>query len=182
MTEHSGSKGPTAGMTGEATLTTRSGLVLDVRPARPDDALLVAGFFEHVAPEDLRFRFLTALPHVTEEQIEAMTHVDHARTEHLLAFDAVTGDCVASAMLAGDAAMEVAEVAISIAAERKGEGIGWTLLEHVARLARSRGFKRLQSIESRANHAAIELEREMGFSVRDCPGDPSVVIVEAKLN
>lgn len=167
--------------TGEATLTTRSGLVLHVRPAQADDALLLASFFEHVAPEDLRFRFLTALPHVNEVQIAVMTHVDHKHSEHLLAFAADSGECVASAMFAGDVEMEHAEVAISVANEEKGKGIGWTLLEHVARVAKARGFKQIQSVESRANHQAIELEREMGFTVRDCPGDPSVVIVEAKL-
>lgn len=165
----------------EATLTTRAGLVLHVRPAREDDAALLKRFFEHVAPEDLRFRFLTALPHVSAQQIDAMTHVDHKRTEHLLAF-IDGGDCVASAMLAGDDRMERAEVAISVDAAHKGQGIGWTLLGHVGKLAKARGFRQLQSIESRANFQAIELEREMGFTVQDCPGDSGCVIVEAKLD
>jgi acetyltransferase len=170
------------GQDGTARLVTRSGLTLDVRPARPDDALLLAAFFEHVAREDLRFRFLTPLRHVNEAQIAAMTHVDPARGVHLLAFDAETGDCVGSAMMVGDDAGERAEVAISIHADHRGRGIGWTLLDHLAKLARARGYKRLQSVESRANHAAIALEREMGFSVRDVPGDPGSVIVEARLD
>ena len=167
---------------GTTRLVTRSGLALDVRPARPDDALLVATFFEHVAPEDLRFRFLSAQSHVDASQVEAMTHVDHDRTEHLLAFDATSGACVASAMLAGDAAGAVAEVAISVAAEQRCQGVGWTLLDHVRHVARARGYRQLQSIENRANCAAIELEREMGFAVRPCEGDPGSVIVEANLD
>jgi acetyltransferase len=171
----------TDGDSGLGRLVTRSGLALDVRPAGPQDALLLAGFFEHVAKEDLRFRFLTPLPHVNEAQIAAMTHVDPARGVHLLAFEAQSGDCVASAMMVGDEAGERAEVAISIDAARRGQGIGWTLLDHVAHLARARGYRRLQSVESRANHAAIALEREMGFAVRDLPGEPGAVIVEADL-
>jgi acetyltransferase len=166
----------------EARLTTRSGLVLDVRAARADDALLLAGLFEHVSPEDLRFRFLTPLAHVSAAQIAEMVHVDPTRGVHLLAFDAASGACVASAMLVGEKSGEEAEVAISVDAAYRGRGIGWTLLDHVARRARARGYKRLRSVESRANHAAIALERELGFTVRDLPGDPGSVIVEARLD
>lgn len=162
-------------------LTTRSGLVLDVRPAREDDGPLVAAFFAHVAPDDLRFRFLTAVLHIDDQQIAAMTHSDHRHAEHLLAFAADSGECVASAMIAGDEAMDCAEVAISVHADHKGEGIGWALLAHARDLARTLGFRRLQSVESRANSQAIDLEREMGFVVRSSPDDPTLVIVEAAL-
>lgn len=165
-----------------ATLTTRSGLVLEVRPVHVDDALRLADFFEHVSPEDLRFRFLTAIPHPSTEQIEAMVHVDHWGSEHLLAFDAENGGLIASAMMVADKGMHVAEVAISITADRKGLGIGWTMLKHCADVARARQIGKLQSIESRANHAAIEVEQALGFEARAYEGDPGLVLIEAELN
>lgn len=162
-------------------LSTRAGFRFHVRPANPDDEPALADFFAHVTPDDLRFRFLTALRKVDHDRLVAMTHVDHRQTENFLAFDPEDGTLIATAMMAADATLERAEVAISILPDYKHRGVSWTLLEHVARFAEAKGIKTLESIEARDNHAAIELEREMGFTASSCPGDPSVVIVRATL-
>lgn len=165
-----------------ADLTTRTGLNFHVRPAEPGDDRALEEFFRHVRPEDLRFRFLTAVRKVGEAQISSMTHVDHISTENFLAF--VPGDpsIIATAMLAANPTLDTAEVAMSIREDLKGKGISWTLLTHVARYARARGIRKLQSIESRENHAAINLETEMGFIAKPYPGDSCLVLVEANLN
>lgn len=160
------------------TLRTRSGIILEVRPAEPSDEPALERMFEAVSPEDRRFRFLSAPDHVGKTQLEPLTHVDHSRTENFLAFEG--GTLVATAMLACNAEMDRGEVAISIREDRKGHGIGWTLLEHVAREAKRRGVKVLQSIESRNNHQAIELEREMGFTAHTLEEDPTLVLLEAR--
>ena len=49
-------------------LTTRSRLGITVRPATPEDAVALTGFFDGVSVEDLRFRFLSALEHVRPER------------------------------------------------------------------------------------------------------------------
>ncbi len=159
-------------------LTTRSGLSIEVRPATPDDDALLRDLFDAVSPDDRRFRFLSACEHVSSDQVDAMTHVDHWQTESFLAF--ADGKLVATGMLACDKAMHAAEVAISIRADRKGQGIGWTLLEFLAGIARDRGVKKLLSIESRENHSAIELEREMGFAARPVEGDATLVQLEVQ--
>lgn len=161
-------------------LPTRSGLIIDVRTVRPDDEALLKDFFDHVSNEDRRFRFFTASPHLQPHQAAALIDVDHQQTESYLAFTAEGGQLVGSAMLACDDAMETAEVAISIRADRKGQGVGWSLLNYLTAEAKARGVKRLQSIESRENHLAIELEREMGFVAREVEGDPSVVLLEVR--
>lgn len=165
----------------EQVLVTRSRYSFTVRPAEERDEDALEAFFTHVSPEDLRFRFLTAVGHVPHAMIEAMSHVNHKTTENFLAVDA-DGSVVGSAMVAADEKLERAEVAISIHEDFKGRGIGWTLLEHVADYAKRRGIGRLQCIESRENHAAIELEREMGFTARPFEGEPGLVLVEAVLN
>ncbi|MEO5865681.1 MAG: GNAT family N-acetyltransferase [Sphingomonas sp.] len=162
-------------------LTTRTGYTFKVRPADAGDEAGLTAFFTHVTPDDLRFRFLSAISHVGQDQIERLTHVDHRGTENFLAFDAEHGTLVATAMMAADQDLDTAEVAIAIHADYKHRGIGWTLLDHVSHFAKARGIKTLQSIESRENHQAIELEREMGFSVAALPGDPTTVIVSVQL-
>ncbi|WP_076070776.1 GNAT family N-acetyltransferase [Sphingomonas montana] len=163
-------------------LTTQSGYAFHVRPADASDETGLAAFFTHVTPEDLRFRFLSAIKTVGKDQIERLTHLDHRGTENFLVFDALHGTMVATGMLAADAALETAEVAIVIHRDFKHRGIGWTLLEHITAFARSRGIKTIESLESRDNHQAIQLEREMGFELVTCPGDPSSVIVRHTLN
>jgi len=162
-------------------LTTRTGHNFHVRPVTASDEPALAEFFTHVTPDDLRFRFLTSINIVGHDRLAAMTQVDHRQKENFLAFaeDGVT--VIATAMLACDAALETGEVAISIRADYKRRGISWALLAHVARFAESIGVQTLQSIESSANHAAIELEREMGFTVHSYPGDATLMLIQRKL-
>ncbi|MBV7256595.1 GNAT family N-acetyltransferase [Pacificimonas sp. WHA3] len=162
-------------------LETRSGRDIRVRPAHEDDEARLDAFFRHVTPEDLRFRFLSPMRQVSEDQIHALSHVDHRRTENFLAFDAETHDLVATAMLAGDDRMETAEVAMVMHEDYKGRGIGWALLSHVARFAEARGFQTLKSIESREHRAAIQMEREMGFTAASDPDDGSIVVLTKTL-
>jgi acetyltransferase len=163
-------------------LTTRTGFEFFIRPANAADEQDLGRFFDNVTPQDLRFRFLSSVRRVGSEQLEAMTSYDHRTTENFLAYDRDRTTVFASAMLAADPALETAEVAISILPGYKNRGASWTLLEQITRFARARGIKTLQSIESRDHHAAIELEREMGFTAVVCPGDATLMIVRADLS
>jgi acetyltransferase len=173
---------PTLSEPGGFTFHTRSGLILKVRPVDTDDAPALAAFFERLSPEDMRFRFLSGREHLSAAQLAEMIDVDHRHNEHLLAFDTQTDQLVASLQIAADEHMEVAEAAIAVARDFKGKGIGWALLKHAAELARERGIRRLCSIESRANHQAIEVERALGFRTSDYDGDATLTLVEAELD
>lgn len=162
-------------------LTTRGGYAFHVRPAAPVDEAGLSEFFTHVDKEDLRFRFLTAVQKVGHGQLKMLVTVDHRRTENFLAIEPATGAIIATAMIAADAAMTNAEVAIAIRSDLKGHGISWTLLDHVARYAASKGIKTLESVESRDNHQAIALERERGWTASSTPGDGSVVTLRKTL-
>jgi GNAT superfamily N-acetyltransferase len=162
-------------------LSTRTGFHFHVRPARPEDDGTVTDFFTHVTRPDLRFRFLTGLDEVGAEQVAALTHVDHRWSENFLAFTADGSTMIATAMLACDATFDRGEVAIAIHKDFKHRGVGWELLAYIARFADSKGVKVLEAIESRDNHDAIELERDMGFTVDSYPGDATLLLVSRKL-
>jgi acetyltransferase len=159
-----------------ARLTTRSGVTLDVRPAEESDEPALSALFAEVSAEDRRFRFFSGA-RVGHSELDPLVHPDHFRTESYIASDAATGEPVASALLACDNALDTAEVAVSIRRDRKGQGIGWAMLDLLADAARRRGVRRVISIEDRANHAAIELEREKGFALEACDADPSLVVL-----
>lgn len=152
-----------------ADLETRSNLKMHVRPVTPADADALTDFFHDVTPEDLRFRFLSAIHDVGPERIEAMTQIDYRRTMTFLAFAGET--LVATAMLAADPDLSRAEVAISVHRDFKQLGISWTLLEHVLGYARAQGIETVESVESADNRAALSLEHEMGFREVRRPGD-----------
>jgi N-acetylglutamate synthase-like GNAT family acetyltransferase len=162
-------------------LTTRGGLEVHLRPAMPEDELALGAFFAGITREDMRFRFLTALKTVDHDRLVSMTHVDHRQTENFLAFAKGHPEIIATAMLACTDDMQKGEVAIAILPEFKTKGLSWELLEHVAHFAEAKGVKTLESIESRDHHAAIEMEREMGFTATSYPGDSSLVLVQRTL-
>lgn len=159
------------------TLPTRSGIELEVRPANEADEADLAAFFSRVTDEDRRFRFLSAADHVSHEQLEPLVHTDHFRTESWLGVNKASGQIVASGVLACDGPLDTGEVAISVCGDHRGKGIGWAMLDFLAGQAKARGCRRVISIESRNNHAAIELEREKGFVPEAFEGDPALVVL-----
>jgi acetyltransferase len=160
------------------TLPTRSGLEIDVRPATEADASALVDFFDRVTNEDRRFRFLAAADHVGPHQIEPLVKADHFRTESWVGINRASGEIVASAVLACDGPLDTGEIAVSICGNHRGKGIGWAMLDYVADQAAQRGCRRAIAIESRDNHAAIDLEREKGFRPEPCPADAGVVVLE----
>ena len=165
------------------TLETLGGVQLKVRPASPDDAATVRAFFAELTPDDLRFRFLSPMPRLCESLYDLLVNVDHVRTEDFLVFVDEDGKdrMVASAMLSCDAASKTAEVAISVHPAWRNKGIGWTLLDFVARDAERRGMENLQSIECPDNRGALDVEKDLGFHVDFHPGDPTLNLVSKRL-
>jgi len=166
---------------GILSLVTRDGVTLSLRPVTAADAELVMRFYDGLAPEDTRFRFLSAQPRLSSSQLAAMVGVDHRHREHLLAFERDSGDLAATLLIAADEAFDTAEVAIAVAPAYKGRGIGWSLLHHAVELGRKRGLTRLRSIESRANREAIEVERTFGFTSSPYQGDSTLALLEIDL-
>jgi len=164
-----------------ARLTTRDGTELLVRPAGPADEALLAAFFGHVAPDDIRFRFLSPMPRPGHDLLARMAGVDHVRDENFLAFAKDGETLVATAMVAGDAAMAEAEVAISVRSDHRHQGVGWTMLEYVADYAERKGFRAIVSYEAADNRETIALEHEMGFTAAFCADDPRLVLVRKTL-
>jgi GNAT superfamily N-acetyltransferase len=160
---------------------TREGVELNIRPANPSDERSLVDFFDRVRPQDLRFRFLSAIKAIWPRLAFDLANIDHTEMENLLAFDD-EGQLVASAMITtSDKDKEDAEVAITVRSDLKEHGIGWTMLERATDYARSRGFKRLHSVQQSDDRAAIALQEEMGFRSQPGLDDMSVTILSKEL-
>lgn len=162
-------------------LMTRTGVRLMLRAVEPGNAAALNTLLGALTQEDMRFRFLVSQNAPDTALVGRLATVDHRRTEHVVAFDERSRQPVASLMIAADLDMQSAEVAIAVASGARGRGIGWTLLNHAADLARMRGIKTLRSVENRANHDALEVEQQLGFVAKSIEGEPGLVMVEAHL-
>lgn len=160
---------------------TRSGKAIAVRPVQTADEPLLEEFFDRVSDEDRRFRFFSAHKHLGHEQLAPLVEVDHQQTESFIAFDATSQQVIGHAMLACDQQLDTGEIAVSVCSSWRGQGVGWALLDVLAEAARTRGLRRVISLEDRDNHAAIELEREKGFTPHGVPDDPHVIMLEKLL-
>jgi len=166
-----------------AVLATRGGVELHVRPTAKEDEPAIRAFFAELGPDDLRFRFLSPMPRPCDSLYDLLVNVDHVRTEDFLAFVEEDGRTrlVASAMLSCDPDTRKAEVAISVHPAYRNKGIGWSLLDFVARDAEQRGMDVLQSIECRDNRGALEVEKDLGFEIGFYPDDPHLDLVSKRL-
>jgi acetyltransferase len=160
-----------------AQVTTKGGVNLNIRPACPDDEQAIIDFFRQLTPQDLRFRFLSAMKMVGPDLAHELVNIDHTQTENLLAFDAQNDQLVATAMMVGSDTMDEAEVAVAVRSDLKGRGIGWAMLDRTCDYARLRGFKSVHSVQLSDDRAAISLEEEMGFSARPCVDEMSLTIL-----
>lgn len=162
-------------------LTTHTGFEFHVRPVEASDKEALAEFFTHVSQDDLLFRFLSPIPEVRPSMLDDLVNVDHDHKEDYLAFDIDDKTIVASAMVGAKDDKSEAEVAIVVRNDYKHRGLSWSFLKYVIEQSRQNGIKKLQSIESRQHHAAIELEKEMGFTARSFPGDATLMLLEFDL-
>lgn len=154
----------------------RSGRKLHLRPACPADIDGLRTMFTHVPPDDLRHRFLTGLRKVNEDQLRNMVRDDRPEAVNFLALDRLTGDVLAAAMLVRGDDGAKGEFALATRTEARAQGVSWTLLEHVLEFAEVAGMSEVGSIENWDDHAALALERDMGFEVRSDPDDATLMI------
>lgn len=159
-------------------VTTNSGMTVFIRPARSGDRAALERFFAKVSPEDLYFRFLSGVRQIDDARIEAMLHDTDDYSIDLLALDVDTGEVVATAMLAADRTFETAEFALCTRSGLKGRGISWVLLDFAARYARAMGIHRLRSLQSAEQADALQLEREMGFTISRVPDEVALKLAE----
>jgi acetyltransferase len=150
---------------------TRSGVALSIRPVQRTDRPLIEDFFRHVGADDLRFRFLTTIRQVDDARIDELCTVDAPRLITFLAFREKL--LIAMATLAGDQKTGKAEIAMTTRPEWTHQGVSWTLLEHAIRFARHCAYTEILSVEKAENEAALQVERDMGFTLSMVGGDAS---------
>jgi ketosteroid isomerase-like protein/GNAT superfamily N-acetyltransferase len=131
-------------------------------------AALIAG----LTPESRRRRFLSPKAELTSRELAYFTDIDHVQHEAIAAIDPRDGSILGVGHYAHDADRpRVAEVAVEVADELQGMGIGTALASCIVQRARANGFTVLAATTLRENRPARALLHRLGFRARARDGD-----------
>jgi RimJ/RimL family protein N-acetyltransferase len=132
-----------------------------IRPVRSTDAPLLADGFARLSARSRQMRFLTGKNELTQAELGYFTQVDHHDHEALTALNA-DGRGVGIARYVRDAGdPQAAEIAVTIADDWQGRGLGTVLLAQLTRRARCEGIGRFTALVSADNAAMAGLLRNV---------------------
>jgi acetyltransferase len=161
-------------------LTLRNGRKIHARPIRPEDEPVILEFLQHITTDDLRLRFFGPMKVFTHTFIARLTQLDYARAMAFVAFDDA-GELVGVVRIHSDSVYESGEYAILLRSDRKGQGLGWTLMQLLIDYARAEGLQRISGQVLRENTVMLQMCRELGFEVTTDPSDPGLQVVTLPL-
>src|SRR6201999_4300645 len=114
-----------------------------LRPLKPEDAALYPEFVAHIAPQDSRLRFFSAVKELTEQRIHELTHLDYERAMAFIAFDEANCQMLGVVRLHLDNDRRDGEFAVIVRSAFKGHGLGWLLMQRIIEYARTIGLARI---------------------------------------
>jgi RimJ/RimL family protein N-acetyltransferase len=142
-----------------------------IRPLEPADAVGVAALFDRLSAESRRRRFLTPKLRLSPQELRHLTNVDHVRHEALAAIDDRDGSIVGIARYVEFSGRpRVADVALEVADDLQGTGIGTMLARRLVDRARANGMDKLEATTLWENRAARSVCRRLGFHARASHG------------
>ena len=157
----------------------RDGGAARVRPIVPADADALQAFHVAQSPRSTYQRFFADLPRLTARDLERFTSVDHRDRVALVV--EVAGALVAVGRYERlDAGAGVAEVALNVADDHQGRGVGSLLLEHLAAAAAEQGVTDLRAVVLADNAGMLALLAAAGWATT-APADDGMVVLEADL-
>jgi RimJ/RimL family protein N-acetyltransferase len=136
---------------------------IEIRPIRPEDREALADALRRMSPESRYRRFFSPLDHLSEQQLTYLTEVDHHDHEALVALEEGTGQGIGVArFVRSENDPELAEVAVAVADDWQGRGVGGELLHRLTERARHEGVKRFSASTLEENRPMRHLLAELG--------------------
>jgi len=154
----------------EADVALRDGSTVHVRPIREVDRKALLAFLEDLSPESRTLRFFSVASNL-EWVADRLTAVDYADRSGLLASVGSGGRIVGHGVYLRTGP-DRAEVALAIADDFQGRGLGTLLLGQLAEMAHAAGIATFEAEVLSENRRMIEVFRESGFpaELRSVPG------------
>jgi acetyltransferase len=158
---------------------TQTGERLIIRAIRPEDADQHSAFFRRISPQDIRYRFFTAIRELSPEQMARLTQIDYDREMAFIAVRETNGETVGVARLVCEDE-QTGEFAVIVQADMKGKGVARRLMQRLTDWARHRRLSAMTGQVLADNAPMLGFVRHLGFSVKRLPESPDVV--EARLS
>ncbi|HEX7081963.1 MAG TPA: bifunctional acetate--CoA ligase family protein/GNAT family N-acetyltransferase [Gammaproteobacteria bacterium] len=161
----------------------RDGVPLEIRPIRPEDALIEKRFVENLSERSRYLRFMYSLRSLTPEMLSRFTQIDYDREMALIAVvETERGEeQVGVARYVVNADGRSCEFAVVVADEWRQRGIATRLLRRLIDIARERRLERMNGLVLRENHNMLALAKEIGFEQENVPDDPKLVSISLDL-
>lgn len=162
----------------------KDGRVVMVRPIRPEDAAAHAEAFGRLTPEDIRYRFFSAVAELSPAQIARMTQIDYDREMAFVAVERSAGGpdrTVGVSRLIREPGGERGEFAVIVDPSWKGQGLARELMERLFEWGRSVGMAEVEGTVLAENRPMIAFVRALGFTVRPSLEDGEVVVARKRL-
>jgi GNAT superfamily N-acetyltransferase len=150
------------------------GRTVSIRAISPSDIDALVRFHEGLTRETTRLRFFILHPHLTPNEVERFTHVDHHDREALVAL--AGPDIIAVGRFDRLPGSGDAEVAFVVADGWQAHGVGTRLLEQLAHRARAEGVTGFVADTLGENHRMREVFRHSGLKT-ESHNDAGVVHV-----
>ncbi|HEX3765137.1 MAG TPA: GNAT family N-acetyltransferase [Kofleriaceae bacterium] len=147
----------------------RDGASIEIRPVTLDDRPHIASLFARMSPGSVRHRFFAVKRELSDAELsfligDGTSHVALAATVRHDWAETFLG---VGRYIALDDVPGAAEVAFEVADAEQGRGIGTLLLDHLARIARSRGITRFRADVEADNSSMLEVFSRSGFAIRE---------------
>lgn len=153
-----------------------------IRPIRPEDEPLIYGLFKTLSEETIMFRFNQRLIDMPHERLARYCQLDYERE---LAFVALIREepddekIIADVRIMKLPDLETAELAILVADEWQGHGIGSMLIDYCIKIAEEQELKALWMEILKSNARMLNLAKRSGF--REVYSDEDTVRVVLEL-
>lgn len=163
--------------------TLADGVVITIRPIRPEDAQIEAEFVRNLSEESRYYRFMDTLRELSPQMLSHFTHVDYVRHMALIAVIGTGGretEIAVARYIVTDDGTDC-EFAIVVADAWQRKGIGSQLMQALIETARARGLRRMFGEVLTSNHKMLELMNRLGFQLKLDPAEPRLMRVEKQL-
>jgi RimJ/RimL family protein N-acetyltransferase len=151
------------------------------RAARPDDGPRIVRAFRGLERESVYTRFFSYRGEPTPRELAHLADIDFVNEVMLVATVARDGEEVVVGggryVAAGEGAVRSAEVAFTVEEDYQGQGIASRLLRHLAAIARSHGFVRLEAFVLPANRPMLAVFERSGLAMTQRRDDGAVHVV-----
>ena len=156
---------------------------MTLREVRADDAERMQAALRGMSAESRYARFMSALRELSPQMLERATRPD-AECEFQLVV--VIGDdeqktIVGGARYAAAPGSRDCEFALALVDGWQGQGLARQLLETLMRIARARGFERMEGYILASNAPMLGLAKRLGFARIENTEDPGVQTVRCEL-